>query len=410
MFIKIFLIVTLLEFSLSEYDAIELPMSKDSKYGDDVCSYYDDRQKYVKPCEKGKFCDISNKIDTLDYSRGKYYVTEDLEICQDLPKISTPYIYNEEGCKNDFECEGGFKCIDSVCSVKCDSGKFLPYNGVSENDCIDNSFKVSDDGICEENKKDDNDGHDNLKIPTKPKPYKKCGKITSFLDHPLNTHKGIYYINKKEYVYKGEVEDGEYVSDKDLCKSGFALYFYKDGKTEDPKDKNISPTNSMNLRCVTPISINTDYYYDSEANSETISYCSINYKLEGNDEELRYNLQSLSSLTSLQANELLDYCKNDNRLYIKLISEKYREFYSKITEEERKTCEDLDGKNKYTCENNELIKIWYFHKNPKKYTTYNNRKKLEKVIDYHIQRKYPCYSFSQFLNIKFIYLLFLFLF
>lgn len=50
-------------------------MDKDSKYGDDVCSYTGQKQKYVKPCEKGKFCDGSNTLPTFDYSRGNYLDT-----------------------------------------------------------------------------------------------------------------------------------------------------------------------------------------------------------------------------------------------------------------------------------------------------------------------------------------------
>ena len=57
MLIKIICIIALLEFSLSEDEnPLFLPMKKDSKYGDDVCSYTKDGKKYVRPCEKGKFC------------------------------------------------------------------------------------------------------------------------------------------------------------------------------------------------------------------------------------------------------------------------------------------------------------------------------------------------------------------
>ena len=96
--------------------------------------------------------------------------------------------------------------------------------------------------------------------------------------------------------------------------------------------------------------------------------------------------------------------------YIQLKYEKYREYYTSMTEEERKTCGDLDGTNKYTCENNKLIRSWYFYNHPDKYSAYNDRKKIRKIVDYLIQIEYPCYSLSRFLSIKFIYLLFLLLF
>lgn len=394
MFIKIICIFALLEFSLSEYDAEILPMEKDSKYGDDVCSYTDDKQKYVKPCEKGKFCGNLNSILTLDYSRGKYYDESNIEICQDLPNITSLYTYNEGSCTNDFECEGSYKCIGNICSYKCDAGEFYSYIG-----CKDNSDKGND-GICYE-KNIKNDGSMTYRY-SPPVPNKKCEKLT-FADDPRDTKKGIYYVHQREYVYEGEVEDGEYVNDVTLCKSGFALYFFKDGKSEDPRDESeTSSYNTMYLRCVTPISV-------SEKNAE----CFINYKINEN-EILRYNVEKLDSLTnnppSNKYSNIKNFCNEFYEKYIKIKYEKYKEYYTKITEEERKTCGDLDSSNQYTCENNELIKLWYFYNHPADYFTYNNRKKIGKVIDYNIQKAYPCYSLSQFLSIKFISLLFLLLF
>lgn len=403
MLIKIICIIALLEFSLSEYDATILPMDKESKYGNDVCSYTDDRQTYVKPCGKGKFCGDDphiNTIPTLDYSRGKYYATSTMEICQDLPNISILYTYKEEGCTNDFECEEG-KCIGNVCSNKCDTGKFYYKEIYGGSPGCKEDSKKGDTNICYEIT------HYKNEVPTEkfspPVPNKICGKLT-FLDEPYDGREGMYYVHTYEYVYKGEVEDGEYVNNEELCKSGFALYFFKDGKSEDPKDVSITGyNNEMYLRCVTPISV-----------SKIGSKCTINYKINESGEILRYNVNKLNYLgqnPSTYFNKINEYCDEEEKsIYIKLKYEKYREFYTKIIEEERKTCGDLDKLNKYTCENNELIKAWYFYNNPKDYFTYNNRKKIEKVIDYKIQKKYPCYSLSQFLTIKIIYLLFLLLF
>lgn len=386
MFIKIICIVALLEFSISEYDVVTLPMGKNSKYGDDVCMYMDDKQKFVKPCQKGKYCDASSYLETLDFSRGKFYLDGTLEICQDLPNISSLYTFNE-GCANDYECEAGFKCIGGVCSVKCDEGEF--YSGYTHN-CKDNSLKG---GYCYEEIRKKNELTVYKYSP--PELNKKCGKIT-FDDDPNDGKKGIYYINKREYVYNGEVEDGEYVEDDPLlCKSGFALFFYKDGKTEDPRDSTADTYNTKYLRCVTPISVSRSREGE----------CFINYKIGDNGETLRYNVNKLGS------DYVEYYCSTPSYYkYIKFKFEKYREFYTKITEEERKSCGDLDNSNKYTCENNELIKLWYFYKKPEEYNIYNDRKKFGNVIDYRIQKAYPCYSLSQFISIKFIYLLFLLLF
>lgn len=395
MFIKIICVVTLLKITLStEEDALPKmsPMKKNSKYGDDVCSYTLNNHKYVRHCEKGKFC-AEQTIDTLEANpRGEFFEESKIEICQDLPSITPLYTYSESSCTTDFECEKNFQCIDNVCTKKCDTGEFY-----SSYDCMDNSYKGSD-GICLEItiKKDES-------IPDKYSSYepnKQCGKLI-LADNPNDNKKGIYYINKYEYVYEGEVEDGEYVVDKKYCKSGFALYFFKDGKSKDPKDSSAVGSNTMHLRCVTPISVN------KISNNE----CVINYKINENAEIFRYNVKQLStlSLDDGKFNEINNFCTNDDAKYIKLKYEKYREYYTKMTEEERKTCGDLDVANKYTCENNELIRLWYFYKKPGKFSAYNGRKKISKVVDYLIQKDYPCYSFSNFLSIKIIYLIILFL-
>lgn len=75
MIFKIICIVALLEFSLSEWDVEKLPMDEDSGCGGDVCSCAGQKQKYVKPCGKGEFCDGSNTLPTFDYSRGNYLDT-----------------------------------------------------------------------------------------------------------------------------------------------------------------------------------------------------------------------------------------------------------------------------------------------------------------------------------------------
>ena len=399
MFIKIICIVALLEFSLSDNDPPTLPMKKDSNYGDDVCSYTKNEHKYVKHCEKGQFCD-NLSIDELDSPLiGRFFEETNIQICQDLPNITSLYTFSEKSCQNDFECESTYKCIGNICSQKCSANEFLSHYG-----CFPNSYKGTA-GVCFEMKIFKNEENPSYSY-SPAEPNKICGKLT-FEDDPNDNKKGIYYINKREYVYNGEVEDGEYVENKELCKSGFALYFFKDGKTEDPKDRTAVGNNQMHLRCVTPRSISKSK--DGE--------CFINYKINENGEILRYNVQKLYSLTSshFEFNVIHDFYFNDEEFYfyakyIKLKSEKYREYYTSMSEEERKTCENLDTSNKYSCENNELIKTWYFYKYPQKYSAYNDRKKIRKVVDFLIQKEYPCYSLSQFLSIKFIYLLFLLLF
>ena len=421
MYIKIICIFVLYGFSLSEeYDAKMVPMKKESKYGNDVCSYTDDKQKYVKICEKGKFCDTSSIIETLDYSRGKYEDESSLEICQELPN-ATLFSNYKESCVNDFECEQNYKCIGNTCSYKCNNANefyYISYDG--SNGCISNSDKGTD-GVCYEETRKKGLYYAETQKYSPPVANKICGKL-SFIDDLNDDKKGIYYVGKSEYVYEGEVEDGEYVTDEKLCKSGFALFFFKGGN--DPKEDSASGTNQMFLRCVTPISITSKITETPPSSPSspgdpsvpaavTVDDCSINYKINEDGEILRYNIHKLDTskiaAIYLGHNIVEDYCKSDDKLYIKLKHEKYREFYTNLTEEERKTCGDLDYANQYSCENNELIRSWYFYKHPKDFATYNDRKKIGKVIDYKIQKKYPCYSLSQFLIINYIYLLFLLL-
>ena len=56
----------------------------------------------------------------------------------------------------------------------------------------------------------------------------KYGKITSFTEESNDNNKRIYFSNKYEYAH-GEVEDGEYITDRKLCKS---VLFYISLKLE----------------------------------------------------------------------------------------------------------------------------------------------------------------------------------
>ena len=397
MFIKFICIIALLEFSLSEDEnPLFLPMKKDSKYGDDVCSYTKDGKKYVRPCEKGKFCNNDVPIDSI-YSVKMFEKESNIEICYDLPSITPLYTYDEESCTNSFECAKSYKCFGSECSYECSSGQFFSKQSMY---CIDNSLKASD-GVCEETIWERGaSSYTSIKYSS-PNGDKDCAKL-SFTDVPNDDMKGLYYVNQKTYVYKGEVEDGEYVTSPEYCQSGFALYFFRDGNSEDPKDKNTINHNQMYLRCVTPISLNSK------------GECSINYKIGDNGKTLGYNVEKLRTLTSNLPSNTYDtikenYCTEFNEIYIKIKYERYKEYYTKMSEAERKTCGDLENTNKYTCQNNEAIKAWYYYNNPEKYFAFKDRKKFKKVIDYLIQIEYPCYSLSQFITLNFIYLLFLLL-
>ena len=116
--------------------------------------------------------------------------------------------------------------------------------------------------------------------------------------------------------------------------------------------------NTQYLRSVTRISIN-------KVNTR---YCSISYKII-DGEPLNYNVYKLSSW-GYTSSEMAVFC---NIEHIKIKYDNFREYSKSISENERKTCGDLENTNKYTCENNGLIKSWYFYKHPEKYILYNDR-------------------------------------
>ena len=375
----IFIFASLFVITLSDEDMF-IPMDKDSKYGDDVCKYRDkDGYYHVKPCEKGKYC-----VDNFDQrDPGTSY----LEICQDIPEIKALSNLKDKKCSTSFECENDFTCEGSSCSYSCPTGQFFYKDNTGFHcDLIANQGS----GYCE-SKTIETNGAVTVKYSS-PEDYKICGKLT-IAPSPSTTDVGIYYKKLNEYDYIGTVQDGEYVEVMELCESGFALYFYYDGKFDNPKvSSTAGRDNEMYLRCVTPLAVNK------------IGSCSINYKIK-DEEPLNYNVDRVPSAYQSEMRDLCD----DFPYYqhIKIMSEKFREYSKSISEEERKTCGDLEGINKYTCENNGLIKSWFAYKYPEIYIHYNDRKHLEKVFAYLIQKKYPSYSFGQFLNLSLLSLLFL---
>lgn len=375
----ILIFASLFAISLSEKDRY-IPMDKKSKYGDDVCKYRDDDGFYhVRACEKGKYCETLTSSTTY------------LDICIDIPETKTLSNLKDKKCSTDFECEDGLSCDGSSCRACTSTGNFFDYGTYGSYGCVVSTKEGS--GFCYS--RTYNADYTYSEKFGSPENYKKCGKLT-IAEMPGSSNAGIYYTKLIEYDYIGTVKDGDYVDDMELCESGFGLYFYYGGKFKDPKP---GYGNQMYLRCVTPLSIN-------EINTGS---CSINYKIN-DDEPLNYNVEQLNTASNAYYySEMKKFCANSYNPYIKIMSEKFREYNKAITEEERKTCGDLDYLNKYTCDNNDLIKSWFSYKNPEIYLHYNNRKHLEKVFDYIIQKSYPSYSISQYLNLRFLSLLLLIL-
>ena len=356
------------------------PMSKRTEnFGDDVCYYVDlvtdfPYYAYVKPCEEGKKC-LGLKAGFSDF---------DIRFCKEY--ISE--VYDNEGttCETNPRFSGldctGYSCnSDSKCYYTC------PLNQVSYVDTNDGKTKCIDNpGYCEEVDFDGTTG--GITRSTTYTSYdisKKCIKI-----EPIATKlkSSIYQIKKKSYASVASIADGEYIeqnaptspskANQFYCKSGYALFFFGNGKLENPNTDNTEKFNEpMFLRCVTIVG----------KDSKGI----IKYKIGENGEAKYYNPDKLSGYS-------LYY--NDEYLMLRTgFFKNYRERLDKIG------CSSDTG----DCEDNDLIKWKFFYDNPEYYYLYQNE---PQVLEYLIQKydskykaKHTSPDGSSLLNIKYLTLL-----
>lgn len=367
-----------------------LPMKKDHKYGEDICYYreYDDKLRYfiyyVKPCDTGKYCEYQTNHQPFGY-------------CVDIQINPSTISKWKESCETTVDCQSGLSCDNSKCVDTSTCATEFYQNGPYNFACLPIGQKI-DDKYClrYEYGYDTNNDIDWSKTTTYHGNYPGlsyyCGLIHyKRLNYKASDSNGnfvddVKYIEEnKEWCTIGSVPDGEFVTNSDYCHSGFSLDFYPNKLSENPS-KYYSQT--VQKLCVTPISI--DKY-----NLLTRNDCIITYKI-GDGNEKQYNLNLGSGAT----------CSHTTIIE----SERHREFadaFKDASDEDKQNCFDIDT-YKYHCKNSNLIKLWYFKKNPKDYLFYKDRDKLKKVLDFKIQREYPTYSFTKYLNCNFLlFLLFL---
>ena len=194
-------------------------------FADDVC-YYEDKSNdshfaYVKPCEEGKECfAISSTLS--DYA---------IRICQERS--------NEEYDKEGLTCETkesiiGFDCTDygcneeSHCYDECQTYKVQEY---ANNRCIE------DPGMCFEYKYDSIGDQINKYLSYEYKnAYSIYGKkkyVQLVLEETKSTST-IYQVKKTLTNYEAGIDNGIYIESNlsylKYCKSGYALYYYGNGK------------------------------------------------------------------------------------------------------------------------------------------------------------------------------------
>ncbi len=366
-----------------------LPMKKDNKFGDDICYYRDHDDKlnyyiyYVKPCEKGKYCQSEISDD------------QPFGYCVDIQTNSTTISSWNEQCDSDVDCQDGLTCENGKCVKYCPNQNDVQYQHDKISFECHTNYKQVDAKYCKLNELhyDTNNYYTHISNNYKgnyPGLPNECGKINyKLVNYQHNTGTELvddikYIEESQEWCTIGSVPDNEFVSDEKYCYSGFTLYFYPNKLYKEPSKYF---THSAKKMCVTPIEIDTNNPFVSNG-------CVITYKI-GEQSPKKYNSNQASGLVSCSKETIIR-------------SERHREFvdaFNEANDEDKKNCFDIDAYPD-RCKNVKLLKLWYFRSHPEEYLFYKDRKKLEKVLDYKIQREYPTYSeFAQYLNYN--YLLFL---
>ena len=410
-FICLFLIDQTILLSANR-ETFYLPMKKNHKYGDDICLYREDIDEkreytiyYVKPCEKGKYCE--NEINRLGF-------------CRDIPTNATDFPTYEGDCKSNGECLKGLDCNNGKCNKitqQCPSydpnhPDFPFFDELNHFECLAYNDKTTDDGkhyrIYDYNKMTSDPLIYNTypiitygKYPGLPK---ENGAIvfTSVTDNYIDIsetgtpHKSFERWLKKseDWCTIGEIEDGEFVSNWRFCKSGFTLKFYPNKDLVDPSVSKASYNENLYEMCVTPIQI--------DMNNPEINGPLITYKIkDGNEQKYNYYKYYTQGASD-------DFLEENSVIQSKLYTEFIEEFQN-ASDEDKKNCYRIPRGNpgdEGNCQNIKLLKLYYFYNKINEYFFYKDRKDLEKVLHYNIQKVYHrYYDLSTYFKPNYLFLL-----
>lgn len=378
-----FFLIYIISFSLSAF----IPMKKNKNFKEDVCAYSESSNIYVKPCEDGKYCEM---------------MTQDLGHCLNVENKIEVKSLNDD-CTSDFECDYNLECDSS--SKKCALiGGCTSGNVVKTNEgawvCRPNTY----DGLCFY--RDVTSGNDLYKYSE----YNKVCGIITFEKKAESTTDGINYEPKKiETAYIGSVEDGKYVFDERACKSGYALYFYPDnGNLIDPGKNGLE--NKMYKRCISPNGIEKNSFgcvikYDNDkiynVDQLLLKNREVMYKLSGSDLGSNSGYDDAfytSSYSSPHLNEHSSFLCDD---YLMIKKEMFNKYINLYTVEKQKECEK-DGKEPFTCGDNEIRKWYYFYKHPEYYTLYYDEdNKNNDITNFLLQQEYKAHISGKFLYNKY---------
>ena len=399
----IFFLIFLIELSISTYPErsdrhqIYLPMKKDHKYGEDICYYREIDQKldyavyYVKPCEKGKYCEEEISRD------------QPFGFCREVPVKSSKFPSFGEACSSSGECQNNLYC-DGTCKKKC-SNTLNPYeHDLNTFACEANDYKKIDEKYCKWYDARYNEVAnqpkyylgDTLTLGKFPGLPKECGIIryTPITDYDRsNSDKAFtrYFKQSEEWCSIGEAKDGDFVNDQKFCKSGFALNFYPNGGLDDPSEDFADSIYEEHLvqMCVTPTEI--------DLNNPLVGGCVITYKV-GDGNEQKYNAAKYNFDC-----EGLDNIVIQTKIYTEFIEE-----FNNASDEDKNNCYGIPDNDigAGDCENIKLLKLYYFYNHINEYIFYQDRDKLDKVLHYKIQQAFHrYYEASTYLNIKYLIIL-----
>lgn len=365
-------------------------------FGDNVCHYtsYDSAIsnyiEYVKPCPEGQYCHQTETSETLSYSSN--YDVRTCEITSEKRKAFGAT------CETDFECDSQFECsnqqcvlistytlTDSLSGLKvyyCPSSEYPIYSSTTPPtsiNCISMPSNTQESNYAGKYFVTIKIGGVDTYFFAGGKPYQVPGKLYIKEDET----DGDYYIDSIDYSDIGTVEDGNFVASELACKSGFALYFFGNGKLT--KTSGVTGNANMYLYCVTF--------------EEYISSNKVVYSISGGTPKV-YNTDIISREGTIATGSSLSFSSN-----LKTKLEMFKNYREKL--DHNKCRDEFDYSEPYTCKNDELRKWWYFYHYPNEYLLYKDEKL---VMSYLVKEEFTEYATdlkesSGFLALKYIFYL-----
>jgi hypothetical protein len=387
---RILLIISIIWVSFSTYR----PMTKKTiDFGDNVCHYtsYDSAIsnyiEYVKPCPEGQYCYPTESSGSISYNSNLY----DVRTCEITPEKRKSF---GATCETDFECDSLFECSNQQCVLRSSRTYRIrdSLSGLEVYYCASNKYPISrsDSIFCGDIPSGTQESNYagkymvTLKISNVDnifyaggKPYQVPGKLY-FKDIATYTD---YYIDSIDYSDIGTVDDGNFVASELACKSGFALYFFGNGKLTKPSG--VTGNANMYLYCVTF--------------EEYISSNKVVYSISGGTPKV-YNTAIIGNDGTITGT----FSFSDN---LKTKLEMFKNYREKL--DHNKCRDEFDYSEPYTCKNDELRKWWYFYHYPNEYLLYKDEKL---VMSYLVKEKFTEYATdlkesSGFLALKYIFYL-----